>query len=174
MPRKALKPCKHPGCPRLTEGAYCDEHKPLHPDRPSAAKRGYGSKWQRVSKAYLRKHPMCVKCLAQGKFVTATVVDHIVPHRSDHYLMWSDTNWQALYGIWQHSEKGKVAGISGNVDLDIGYKDFPTIIKGKGLNGYGAEPVLPNPPAPAAEDGITVEVTVDGKKYSGRAQNRAA
>jgi 5-methylcytosine-specific restriction protein A len=96
MPRKALKPCKHPGCPRLTEGAYCDEHKPLHPDRPSAAKRGYGSKWQRVSKAYLRKHPLCVKCLAQGKFVTATVVDHIVPHRSDHYLMWSDTNWQAL------------------------------------------------------------------------------
>lgn len=55
MPRKALKPCKHPGCPRLTEGAYCDEHKPLDPDRPSAAKRGYGSKWQRVSKAYLRK-----------------------------------------------------------------------------------------------------------------------
>ena len=96
MPRKALKPCTHPGCPRLTEGAYCDEHKPLHPDRPSAAKRGYGSKWQRVSKAYLRKHPLCVKCLEQGKYVTATVVDHIVPHRGDHYLMWSDTNWQAL------------------------------------------------------------------------------
>ena len=47
MPKKALKPCKHPGCPKLTEGAYCDEHKPLHPDRPSAAKRGYGSRWQR-------------------------------------------------------------------------------------------------------------------------------
>jgi hypothetical protein len=29
-------------------------------------------------------------------------------------------------------------------------------------------PVLPNPPAPAAEDGITVEVTVDGQKYSGK------
>lgn len=72
------------------------EHKPLHPDRPSAAKRGYGSKWQRTSKAYLRKHPLCVKCLAQGKFVTATVVDHIIPHRGDHFLMWSDTNWQAL------------------------------------------------------------------------------
>lgn len=81
---------------RLTEGAYCDEHKPLHSDRPSATKRGYGSKWQRVSKAYLRKYPLCVKCLTQGKYVTATVVDHIVPHRGDHYLMWSDTNWQAL------------------------------------------------------------------------------
>lgn len=96
MPWKARKPCKHPGCPKLTEGLYCDEHKPLHPDRPSAAKRGYGSKWQRASKTYLRKHPLCVKCLAKGRFVTATVVDHIVPHRGDHYLMWSDTNWQAL------------------------------------------------------------------------------
>lgn len=64
-----------------------------------------------------------------------------------------------------HSEKGSVDGINGNVDLDIGYKDFPTIIKAKGLNGYGKES---NPPAPAAKDGITVEVTVDGKKYSGK------
>ncbi|MBO7394906.1 MAG: hypothetical protein J6U16_02155 [Ruminococcus sp.] len=54
-------------------------------------------------------------------------------------------------------------GINGNVDLDICYKDFPTIIKAKGLNGYGKEP---NPPA--VDDGITVEVTVDGKKYSGK------
>lgn len=55
---------------RLSEGAYCDEHKPLHPDRLSAAKRGYSSKWQRVSKAYLRKHQLCVKCMAEGKYVT--------------------------------------------------------------------------------------------------------
>ena len=79
---------------------------------------------------------------------------------------WVDkTNYTGAYGIWQHSEKGKVAGINGNVDLDVGYKDFPTIIKAKGLNGYGKEL---NPPAPAAEDGITVEVTIDGKKYSGK------
>ena len=57
-------------------------------------------------------------------------------------------------------------GINGNVDLDIGYKDFPSIIKAKGLNGWGKEEVLPNPPA--VDDGITVEVTVDGKKYSGK------
>ena len=96
MPKKALKPCKHPGCPRLTEGAYCDEHKPLHPDRPSAAKRGYGSKWQRLSKAYLRRHPLCVRCKAQGRFTTATVVDHIIPYRGNPHLMWDESNWQAL------------------------------------------------------------------------------
>ena len=46
--------------------------------------------------------------------------------------------------------------------------DFLTIIKAKGLNGWGKEEVLPNPPAPAAEDRISVEVTVDGQKYSGK------
>ncbi len=96
MPRTSKRPCSHPSCPNLTEGKYCEEHKLIYPDRPSAAKRGYGSKWQRVSKVYLRKHPLCVKCLAQGKFVTATVVDHIQPHRGDKVLMWSESNWQAL------------------------------------------------------------------------------
>lgn len=82
---------------------------------------------------------------------------------------WSDKlRYDGPVGIWQHSEKGKVAGINGNVDLDICYKDFPTIIKGKGLNGYGKEKALTNPPAPVSDDGISVEITVDGKKYSGK------
>ena len=96
MPRKSKRPCSHPGCPNLTEDKYCEEHKSLHPDRPSAAKRGYGSKWQRLSKAYLRKHPLCVKCMARGRFTAATVVDHIIPHRGDPHLMWDESNWQAL------------------------------------------------------------------------------
>ena len=95
---------------------------------------------------------------------------HTADDIKSRYTIWlahwcNQTNYTDAYGIWQHSEKGKVAGINGNVDLDIGYKDFPTIIKAKGLNGYGKEL---NPPAPAAEDGITVEITVDGKKYSGK------
>lgn len=40
------------------------------------------------------------------------------------------------YGIWQHSSKGSVPGIIGNVDLDICYQNFPKIIKGAKLNGY--------------------------------------
>ena len=96
MPMKSRKPCKHPGCPNLTDGLYCEQHKHLHPDRASAFRRGYGSKWQRVSKAYLRKHPLCVMCLAKGRYVQATVVDHRVPHRGNYELMWSESNWQAL------------------------------------------------------------------------------
>lgn len=82
---------------------------------------------------------------------------------------WVDkTNYSGAYAVWQYSEKDKVDGINSNVDLDICYKDFTTIIKGKGLNGYGKEKALTNPPAPVSEDGISVEVTVDEKKYSGK------
>ena len=41
-------------------------------------------------------------------------------------------------GMWQYSETGKVAGITGKVDLDVAFKDYPAIIKAKGLNGYKA------------------------------------
>lgn len=41
-------------------------------------------------------------------------------------------------GIWQYSESGKVNGISGNVDLDIAYKDYPMLMKIKGCNGFNA------------------------------------
>lgn len=39
-------------------------------------------------------------------------------------------------GMWQYSETGHVDGITGKVDLDIAFKDYPAIIKAKGLNGY--------------------------------------
>lgn len=38
---------------------------------------------------------------------------------------------------WQYSWKGSVAGIDGDVDQNNFYQDFPSIIKGAGLNGYG-------------------------------------
>ena len=38
--------------------------------------------------------------------------------------------------MWQYSSKGKVNGISTDVDLDYCYKDYPNIIKKAGLNGY--------------------------------------
>ena len=40
------------------------------------------------------------------------------------------------YGIWQYSSKGEVAGINTPVDLNISYKDYPSIIKNAGLNGF--------------------------------------
>jgi 5-methylcytosine-specific restriction protein A len=96
MPMKPKRPCSHPNCPNLTDKKYCDEHKALHPDRPPSYKRGYNYRWNKVRKEYLNKHPLCVKCLSEGKYVQATVVDHIIPHRGNDDLMWDTSNYQAL------------------------------------------------------------------------------
>jgi hypothetical protein len=39
-------------------------------------------------------------------------------------------------GIWQNSSTWKVDGISGNVDHDWCYVDYPKLIKERGKNGY--------------------------------------
>lgn len=50
---------------------------------------------------------------------------------------WNSTcTYDGNYGMWQYSDCGKVSGINGNVDLDKAYKDYPSIIKTEGLNGY--------------------------------------
>jgi len=77
---------------------------------------------------------------------------------------WSDKcTYSGEYGIWQYSEKGKVSGISGRVDMDYAYKDYPTIIKNAGLNGYKKE----TNPQPKPEPKKTIEEiaqeVIDGK-----------
>ena len=42
------------------------------------------------------------------------------------------------YGVWQYTSDGKVNGISGRVDMNECYKDYPTMIKSAGLNGFKA------------------------------------
>lgn len=99
MPKKPKRPCAHQGCPALTDGMYCDEHKPLHKEYTrSASARGYNSKWRRESKRYLSAHPLCVMCAKKDppQYINATVVDHIVPHRGNQLLFWDTNNWQSL------------------------------------------------------------------------------
>lgn len=58
------------------------------------------------------------------------------------YALWiaeyaSQCHYDGDFGIWQYSGSGSCAGITGTVDLDYGYIDYPSIIKHSGLNGYG-------------------------------------
>ena len=99
MPSRPNTPCRHPGCAALVPYGqkYCEAHKPLHPEEVrSAAGRGYGRAWQKARKRYLEAHPLCVECMKEGKYVKATDVDHIIPHRGDKKLFWDEGNWQAL------------------------------------------------------------------------------
>nr|DAT74192.1 MAG TPA: hypothetical protein [Caudoviricetes sp.] len=62
----------------------------------------------------------------------------------------SKCTYKGDYGIWQYSSKGSVDGISGNVDLDYAYVDYPTIIKEGGFNGYTKAASEDSTPATAA------------------------
>ena len=95
MPHKPNKPCKHPGCPKLTDTNYCDQHKALY-ERATANERGYDNRWRSSRKKFLQEHPFCIRCQQDSKLTPATVVDHIIPHRGDQALFWDKTNWQPL------------------------------------------------------------------------------
>ena len=60
----------------------------------------------------------------------------------------SKCTYGGSYGIWQYSSSGQVNGISGRVDMDVSYQDFPSIIKAGGFNGYAKKAAAPKPVAP--------------------------
>jgi lysozyme len=60
----------------------------------------------------------------------------------------SKCTYGGSYGIWQYSSSGRVNGINGNVDLDISYQDYPSIIKAGGFNGYAKQTTAPKPITP--------------------------
>jgi GH25 family lysozyme M1 (1,4-beta-N-acetylmuramidase) len=57
------------------------------------------------------------------------------------YALWlaeygSKLNWSGAVGMWQNSSTGRFSGISGDVDTDICYEDYPKLIKAAGRNGF--------------------------------------
>ncbi len=86
------------------------------------------------------------------------------------YAIWvahygvSKPSYNGQYGMWQKSSTGKVNGISGNVDLNECYVDYPKQIKSDGRNGFPKPEPVPTQPTLKT---IKAELTVDGIKYGG-------
>lgn len=73
--------------------------------------------------------------------------------RFDHWVaQWASActySNKNVTGMWQNSSTGKVNGINGNVDTDIAYKDYPTVIRSNKKNGFTSvsqKPSAPNTP----------------------------
>jgi len=102
----------------------------------------------------------------------SSLTTHTADDIKSRYTIWlahwvDKTNYSGAYGIWQYSEKGKVDGINGNVDLDICYKDFTTIIKGKGLNGWGKAEPTPTPAPDKPDTTVTATIKIGDDTYKG-------
>ncbi len=77
------------------------ERKARHDERrPTARARGYDRKWDAARAEFLAEHPRCRVC---GE--TATVVDHIIPHKGDMLVFWDRRNWQPLCAHHHNSLK---------------------------------------------------------------------
>ena len=85
MPRKPKRPCSHPGCGKLIDGRYCDEHRQIaerqynqHLRDPDTNKR-YGRAWKKIRARFLLQHPLCEQCRQEGRLTPAQEVHHILP-----------------------------------------------------------------------------------------------
>ena len=106
MPLRPKKPCVALGCRALTRNPrYCDDHadlakaqaaKQADRKRESSTQRLYTYKWQKASKGFLAKNPLCAEHDRHGEVVAATEVDHIIPHKGDAAVFWTRANWQSL------------------------------------------------------------------------------
>ena len=85
MPRKPKRSCSYPGCPRPTEGRFCEEHQRIENrryekyDRDPAVRRRYGRAWKRIRDRYVSQHPLCEQCLEHGILRPVEEVHHKIP-----------------------------------------------------------------------------------------------
>jgi 5-methylcytosine-specific restriction protein A len=120
MPTRPKQPCKTPGCASLVDAGFCSSCRSngiRDRERLSAHARGYGYRWQKLAKAYLRANPFAVdvfNCF-EGRIYPAEVVDHIIPHKGDQVLFWSISNLQGLRKIDHDRKTALEDGGLGNV-----------------------------------------------------------
>lgn len=89
------------------------------------------------------------------------VMHYISKEVAQRYALWiaewgAKVNYTGSYGMWQYSSNGKVNGITGAVDMDTSYVDYPAIIKRKGLNGFSMENTKPTVQTYTVKDGDTL------------------
>lgn len=90
MPSKAPTVCPKGGCPGLVRDGVCSVCGPLRKRRDvevderrgTAARRGYGGRWQRVREMYLASHPLCAECGRHGRTTLAVDVHHKIAKRN--------------------------------------------------------------------------------------------
>lgn len=78
----------------------------------------------------------------------------------------SEPKYVKQYGMWQSTSSGRINGYNGNLDTDVAYKDYPSIIKSNGLNGYAGGTVTPSP-QPVPQPTETTYTVVAGDTLSG-------
>lgn len=85
MPSRPKRPCSYPGCPKLTDGQYCEDHAAVarrqynRYERAPDINKKYGRAWKRIRDRHISQHPLCEQCEKEGKLIPAAEVHHKIP-----------------------------------------------------------------------------------------------
>lgn len=108
------KPCNK--CRKLTRNALCAEcaakedarrreARAYHDKyRPGPRQRGYDTTWEKIRRMYLRRHPLCERCVG---LTPATMVHHIKPVAKYPELRLDPDNFMALCRDCHEIEEGR-------------------------------------------------------------------
>lgn len=84
----------------------------------------------------------------------------------------SEPTYVKEYGMWQFSStNGKIKGASNSLDLDYCYKDYPNIIKKKGLNGFKKETSSQTPSNSSSNTSNLSKTSKYYKIYTGKSNS---
>ena len=92
MPWKPKRPCRHPGCPNLSDQSYCEAHRKgaaadsnrVYDEsrRDREMKEFYNSPaWRSLRELKLKRNPVCEECYRKGRISKAAIADHVLPAR---------------------------------------------------------------------------------------------
>jgi 5-methylcytosine-specific restriction protein A len=101
MPYKLKRPCNYPGCHLLSDTRFCPTHtkqnsREYERTRGNPAARGYNAKWQRLSKFFLARNPLCVECLKYGVTRPSEHAHHIIETSERPDLFYNENNLAAV------------------------------------------------------------------------------
>lgn len=136
-PQEAVKEAEY--CHSVIKGKTFEY--PIAFDMEEAGVASLGKeKISQIAKAF------CDKMESYGYYVCIYANKHWLENYFEDYIFenydiwlaqWSEKpTFDRVYGMWQKSSRGRVAGINGYVDLDEAYKHYPSIMKYNGLNGF--------------------------------------
>lgn len=78
--------CRELGCKNQKTGrsAFCVQHGGGATDKIKQNAKLYNQAvWQKIRARQLSQHPLCARCMANGRVTAAEHVDHVFPHRRD-------------------------------------------------------------------------------------------
>ena len=100
-------------------------------------KGGYTSKLAKTFCDYMEKEKYFCGIYASLSFLN----NYFSSEVKEKYSIWvaqyhNHCDYKGAKGMWQHSSKGGVPGYNHDIDKDIAYVDFKSIITSKHLNGF--------------------------------------